>query len=93
MIGVNGREFDPEACRHLAACRCLRKALESTASLRLSRLCGAFIGRLPAGDGTNREGMSQSMSLTLNKPKLDDLANESWKLAEWLRGKFMAYEG
>lgn len=32
------------------------------------------------------------MSLTLNKPKLDNLANEIWKSAERLRGKFKAYE-
>jgi len=29
---------------------------------------------------------------TLNKPKLDNLANEIWKSAERLRGKFKAYE-
>src|SRR2546422_10683832 len=32
------------------------------------------------------------MSLTLNKPKLDNLAGEIWKSAERLRGKFKAYE-
>ena len=32
------------------------------------------------------------MSLSLNKPKLDNLANEIWKSAERLRGKFKAYE-
>lgn len=32
------------------------------------------------------------MSLSLNKPKLDNLANEIWKSAERLRGKFRAYE-
>jgi type I restriction enzyme M protein len=32
------------------------------------------------------------MSLTLNKPKLDNLADEIWKSAERLRGKFKAYE-
>ncbi|MHB1621012.1 MAG: type I restriction-modification system subunit M [Sulfuricella sp.] len=32
------------------------------------------------------------MSLTLNKPKLDNLTNEIWKSAERLRGKFKAYE-
>ncbi|HEV8718025.1 MAG TPA: class I SAM-dependent DNA methyltransferase [Candidatus Binatia bacterium] len=32
------------------------------------------------------------MSLSLNKPKLDNLANEVWKSAERLRGKFKAYE-
>jgi type I restriction enzyme M protein len=32
------------------------------------------------------------MSLSLNKPKLDNLANEIWKSAERLRGKFLAYE-
>ena len=30
--------------------------------------------------------------LSLNKPKLDNLANEIWKSAERLRGKFKAYE-
>jgi len=32
------------------------------------------------------------MVLSLNKPKLDNLANEIWKSAERLRGKFKAYE-
>ena len=32
------------------------------------------------------------MSLSLNKSKLDNLANEIWKSAERLRGKFKAYE-
>lgn len=32
------------------------------------------------------------MSLVLNKPKLDNLADEIWKSAERLRGKFKAYE-
>ena len=32
------------------------------------------------------------MTLSLNKPKLDNLANEIWKSAERLRGKFNAYE-
>src|SRR2546428_13741901 len=32
------------------------------------------------------------MSLALNKPKLDTLADEIWKSAERLRGKFKAYE-
>ncbi|MCG3113221.1 MAG: type I restriction-modification system subunit M [Candidatus Manganitrophus sp. SB1] len=32
------------------------------------------------------------MSLSLNKPKLDNLADEIWKSAERLRGKFKAYE-
>src|SRR6266496_1760965 len=32
------------------------------------------------------------MSLTLNKPKLDNLADDIWKSAERLRGKFKAYE-
>ena len=32
------------------------------------------------------------MSLSLNKPILDNLANEVWKSAERLRGKFKAYE-
>lgn len=32
------------------------------------------------------------MSISINKPKLDNLANEIWKSAERLRGKFKAYE-
>lgn len=32
------------------------------------------------------------MTLSLNKHKLDNLANEIWKSAERLRGKFKAYE-
>ena len=32
------------------------------------------------------------MTLSLNKQKLDNLANEIWKSAERLRGKFKAYE-
>lgn len=32
------------------------------------------------------------MSLAINKPKLDNLADEIWKSAERLRGKFKAYE-
>ncbi len=32
------------------------------------------------------------MALSLNKPKLDNLASEIWKSAERLRGKFKAYE-
>ena len=32
------------------------------------------------------------MAISLNKPKLDNLANEIWKSAERLRGKFKPYE-
>ena len=32
------------------------------------------------------------MALSINKPKLDNLASEIWKSAERLRGKFKAYE-
>ena len=32
------------------------------------------------------------MALSLNKPKLDNLATDIWKSAERLRGKFKAYE-
>ncbi len=32
------------------------------------------------------------MSLALNKPKLDNLADEIWKSAQRLRGKFKPYE-
>src|SRR3989304_4754656 len=32
------------------------------------------------------------MSLSLNKPKLENLASDIWKSAERLRGKFKAYE-
>src|ERR1017187_5565700 len=32
------------------------------------------------------------MPLSLNKPKLDNLAGDIWKSAQRLRGKFKAYE-
>jgi len=32
------------------------------------------------------------MALSLNKPKLNNLASDIWKPAERLRGKFKAYE-
>src|ERR1700733_3696345 len=32
------------------------------------------------------------MALSLNKPKLDNLASDIWKSAERLRGKYKAYE-
>jgi hypothetical protein len=32
------------------------------------------------------------MALSLNKPKLDNLASDIWKSAERLRGKFKPYE-
>jgi type I restriction enzyme M protein len=32
------------------------------------------------------------MPVTINKPRLDNLANEIWESAERLRGKFKAYE-
>ena len=32
------------------------------------------------------------MALSLNKPKLDNLASDIWKSAERLRGKFKYYE-
>ena len=32
------------------------------------------------------------MALSLNKPKLDNLAGDIWKSAIRLRGKFKAYE-
>jgi len=32
------------------------------------------------------------MTLSLNKPKLDNLASDIWKSAERLRGKFKSYE-
>jgi hypothetical protein len=32
------------------------------------------------------------MALSLDKPKLDNLAGDIWKSAERLRGKFKAYE-
>lgn len=35
---------------------------------------------------------SSPLTLSLNKPKLDNLADEIWKSAERLRGKFKAYE-
>jgi type I restriction enzyme M protein len=34
----------------------------------------------------------KTMALSLNKPKLDNLAGDIWKSAERLRGKFKAYE-
>src|SRR2546426_7959490 len=40
---------------------------------------------------TSRVLIVKPMS-SLNKPKLDNLANEIWKSAERLRGKFKAYE-
>jgi type I restriction enzyme M protein len=43
-------------------------------------------GRILASDFTT------PMSLSLNKPKLDNLAGDIWKSAERLRGKFKAYE-
>ena len=36
--------------------------------------------------------LTNKMALSLNKEKLDTLANEIWKSAERLRGKFKAYE-
>jgi type I restriction enzyme M protein len=36
--------------------------------------------------------MLNLMALSINKPKLDNLASEIWKSAERLRGKFKAYE-
>ena len=33
-----------------------------------------------------------SLALSLNKPKLDNLASDIWKSAERLRGKYKAYE-
>ncbi len=38
------------------------------------------------------QGNSAATALLLNKPRLDNLANEIWKSAERLRGKFKAYE-
>ena len=32
------------------------------------------------------------MALSINKPKLDNLASDIWKSAERLRGKFKSYE-
>jgi len=32
------------------------------------------------------------VTISLNKPKLDNLASDIWKSAERLRGKFKAYE-
>jgi len=36
--------------------------------------------------------LKHKMALSLNKPKLDNLATDIWKSAERLRGKFKAYE-
>jgi hypothetical protein len=38
----------------------------------------------------NRWEEAPTMSLALNKPKLDNLAGDIWKSAERLRGKFKA---
>src|SRR5258708_209573 len=45
---------------------------------------------IPSFGPSRRE--RRSMSLALNKPNLDNLADEIWKSAERLRGKFKAYE-
>jgi type I restriction enzyme M protein len=37
-------------------------------------------------------GNRTTMALSLNKPKLDNLAGDIWKSAERLRGKYKAYE-
>jgi type I restriction enzyme M protein len=37
-------------------------------------------------------GFASQMALSLNKPKLDNLAGDIWKSAERLRGKFKPYE-
>jgi type I restriction enzyme M protein len=47
---------------------------------------------LISGLSKNREVQIHKMTLSLNKHKLDNLANEIWKSAERLRGKFKAYE-
>jgi hypothetical protein len=39
-----------------------------------------------------KESNTPLMALSLDKPKLDNLANEIWKSAERLRGKFKPYE-
>src|SRR5207247_8993689 len=41
---------------------------------------------------TNTGDRFRCMALSLNKPKLDNLAGDIWKSAERLRGKFKAYE-
>jgi len=41
---------------------------------------------------TDLIGNRTDMALSLNKPKLDNLAGDIWKSAERLRGKFKAYE-
>ncbi len=38
------------------------------------------------------QGSLAATALLLNKPRLDNLANEIWKSAERLRGKFKPYE-
>jgi type I restriction-modification system DNA methylase subunit len=49
-----------------------------------------------AGEATRQalpaHGEHRPMALSLNKPKLDNLADEIWKSAERLRGKFKPYE-
>ena len=39
-----------------------------------------------------RDEDKPTLTTSLNKPKLDNLADEIWKSAERLRGKFKAYE-
>ena len=51
-----------------------------------------LIDPAPAKRGWHRSEILPSMSLALNKPKLDNLAGDIWKSAERLRGKFKAYE-
>ncbi len=46
----------------------------------------------PSADRRPDHRNHESMSLSLNKPKLDNLAGDIWKSAERLRGKFKAYE-
>jgi hypothetical protein len=47
---------------------------------------------MPAIIDSDKKLSSFPMALSLDKPKLDNLANEIWKSAERLRGKFKAYE-
>ena len=46
----------------------------------------------PRPCGALKEQEHYSMSLMLNKLRLDNLAGDIWKSAERLRGKFKAYE-
>jgi len=53
---------------------------------------GTFRNEAAAATKQTQVGNRRDGGLALNKPKLDNLANEIWKSAERLRGKFKSYE-